>query len=185
MKKNSAFTALAVVGALAFIPACASRDIQQARSSETVRGETWTVQQQPPSQTIQQQPPSQTMQQRRQMEGQQLTSFEDLEGMRIQNALGEELGSIDKLIVDTRQDTIAYAIVSTGGAWNLQGGKAIVPWNAFTFQPTREGSEQVLILNLPREQLAIAPPVDVESVLNPEMGRLIHEFYGVSPYWME
>jgi sporulation protein YlmC with PRC-barrel domain len=177
MKKTSAFTALAVAGALALIPACASMDRQQARSNE-VKNEPWFVQQQTP-------PPSQTMQQHQQREGQQLTSFEDLKGMRIQNTLGEELGSIDRLIVDTQQDKIAYVVVSTGGAWNLQGGKALVPWNAFQMQPTREGGEQVLILNIPREQLAIAPPGDIESVLNPELGRLIHEFYGVSPYWTQ
>lgn len=176
MKKRSAFTTLAVVGALAFIPGCASRYDQQARSSEVVN-EPWFVQQ----------PPSQTLQQRQQMEvqQQQLTAFEDLKNIKIQNARGEELGSVDKLIVDTQQDKIAYAVVSTGAAWNLEGGKAVVPWNAFRFQPARAGGEHVLTLDVSPEQLAIAPPGDIENVLNPEMGRRIHQFYGVSPYWME
>jgi sporulation protein YlmC with PRC-barrel domain len=175
MKKKSTFTALAIAAVLAFIPACASRYDQQTRSSEVVN-EPWFVHQQ-------EQQPSQTMQQRLPMDGQQLTDFEDLKNIRVQNSLGEELGSVDKLIVDTQLDRIAYAVVSTGGAWNLEGGKAVVPWNAFQFQPARDGGEQVLILNIPREQLAIAPPGDIENVLNPELGRQIHEFYGVSPYW--
>jgi sporulation protein YlmC with PRC-barrel domain len=177
MKKKSIFTALAIAGALAFIPGCA-RETPMARSNEVVN-EPWFVHGQ------QQQQPSQTMQQRPLTEERLLTNFDNLKGMKIQNSRGEELGSVDKLIVDIQLDKIAYAVVSTGGIWNLEGGKAVVPWNAFQLLPARDGGEQVLILNVAPEQLAIAPPGDIEQVLSAEMGRRIHQFYGVSPYWTE
>jgi sporulation protein YlmC with PRC-barrel domain len=178
MKRKIALTALAVAGAVGFIPACASRYDQQAQTSETVN-QPWFVETQPTDQ----QSRTQAIQQRQQLNEQQLASAEDLKDMKIQNAQGEDIGAVDKVIVDTQQDKIAYLVVSTGGFWGMGGQKAVVPWNAFQIQQGAR-NEPVLVLNVPQERLRDAPRGDIDA-LDREQAQEIHQFYGVSPYWTE
>lgn len=182
MKKNIVFTAVALAGSLALAPhAWAQQYDQQQRSQQRQQQPGYTGQQQK-----RQQQTNTTQQQSRY--SQQLAAVDDVKDMKIQNAQGEDLGSIDKVVVDTQQGRIAYLVVSTGGLWGLGGEKAIVPWNAFQMRQgrDREAENQVLVLNLPKEQLKNAPHGDFETVLTDrDQARQVHQFYGVSPYWEE
>lgn len=189
MKNKIVLTAATIAGVVAFVPAYASRYDQQARTQGSVN-EPWFVKAEPPPQFAQarqqdQQPQSQAMQQGQQTEGQQLTSFEEIKEMSIQNAQGDDLGSIDKLIVDTQREKIAYVVVSTSGIWDFGGQTAIVPWNAFQIQSGGDRGERVLVLDMSQQDLMSAPRGDIGKVIDPEQARMIHKFYGVSPYWTE
>ncbi len=139
---------------------------------------------------------------------QQLLTADKLNGMQIQNQQGEDIGSVDQVILDAKEGKLAYVVVSTGGLWGIGGQKAIVPWNALHLQSEQalqrqtaqqqgqagqqgqtaqqgqaQQGQQVLVLNVQKDQLKNAPQGDLQNVLDRQQGVQIHKFYGVAPYW--
>jgi sporulation protein YlmC with PRC-barrel domain len=172
--KRLVFTAMALAGTVAFGTAWAQQmDQRQSQQKESYG----TQQKQKPGEMSQQQRPGQ------QQYAQQLQTADEIEGMKIQNAQGEDLGTVEKVVADTQQGRIAYLVVDTGGLWGIGGEKAVVPWTAFQMRQGREADEQILMLNLPKEQLKNAPQGDIEQITSRDQARQIHEFYGVAPYW--
>ncbi len=97
-------------------------------------------------------------------------------GNRVDNAQGDEIGTISKLIVDDTTGQIGYAIVKSSG---MGGEHYIVPWNALSQRPQTEK----FILHISQDKLKEAPTGD--TVADREEGMKIHQFYGVAPYWEE
>jgi sporulation protein YlmC with PRC-barrel domain len=113
--------------------------------------------------------------------GQKLKKADDLTGMNIQNLQGEELGSIDSLVIDVEQGQVAYVIVSAGGLLGVGGEDRAIPFNALRIDPTQE---DVLTLDIDQQRFENAPVAEVDQ-LDRQRGQEIHQFYGVSPYWEE
>ncbi|MBE0597547.1 MAG: PRC-barrel domain-containing protein, partial [Desulfuromonadales bacterium] len=183
--RKDLFTALALAGALAIAPAAWG---QQAtpRGTESQPGYGQQRSEQPAAgQQQRQQATEQQRQQARDQYSQQLTTIDDLKGMDIQTAQGESLGSVDKVVIDTKEGKVAYVVVTTGGLWGIGGEQAVVPWNAFQMRQAQDQDEQVLVLSFQEEQLKNAPEADVEQGINRQQAQQIHQFYGVSPYWEE
>lgn len=120
---------------------------------------------------------------------QQLSVAENLQGVKVHDPQGHEIGSVDQLIVDPGAGKLAYVVISPEDSAT---GKEplIVPWNALQVgatgeEPEAAAAEPSLVLDLPQEELQKAPRGDLESVLDRRQGEKIHQFYGVSPYWQE
>jgi sporulation protein YlmC with PRC-barrel domain len=112
---------------------------------------------------------------------QNLKKADDITGMNIHNLQGENLGSIDSLVIDVQQGQIAYVIVSAGGLLGVGGEDRAIPFNALRIDPMQE---DVLTLDIDQQRFENAPVVDVDQ-LDRQRGQEIHQFYGVSPYWEE
>ncbi len=144
-------------------------------------------QQQKQQQTGQEQPKMAAGQQKQDQYAQQLQNSDDIQGMKIQNQQGEEVGSIDKVVIDTQAGQVAYVVLTSGGFWGIGGEKVVVPWNALKMQPTEQAQAgqqgPVLVLNVTKDQLKQAPQGDLKKTLDRNQGREIHQYYGVSPYW--
>jgi sporulation protein YlmC with PRC-barrel domain len=112
---------------------------------------------------------------------QTLKKADDITGMNIHNLQGENLGSIDSLVVDIQQGQVAYVIVSAGGVLGVGGEDRAIPFNALQFDPMQE---DVLTLDIDQQRFENAPVAEVDQ-LDRQRGQEIHQFFGVSPYWEE
>ncbi len=111
----------------------------------------------------------------------QIQAAEDLEGMKIKSAQGEELGEIEQLLVDTQEGRIGYVIVSSGEILGMAGEKYIVPFSALTL----DQQQKAFTLQMDAEKMKQAPKGDIQQAIDREKGLEIHQFYGASPYWEE
>jgi sporulation protein YlmC with PRC-barrel domain len=80
----------------------------------------------------------------------------ELVGYNVTNTEGEDLGEIEDLMIDWRQDQIAYAILSFGGFLELGEKWFAIPLNELTLDPI----EQRLIFDVEPEVLETAPGFD-------------------------
>ncbi len=105
-------------------------------------------------------------------------------GAKVINSGGEDLGKIEDLVIDTRNNRVAYAILSFGGLLGVGDKHFAIPWEALAF----DLSEKVAVLNVDKDRLSNAPGFDKDSW--PDMGdtrwgTTLHQHYGYKPYWEE
>lgn len=175
MKKQYA---IALAAILAGGTLCAS-GVLAAQEEQTARGYGATSGQTQEQQDLEKQQQTSGKQPGQQSEFKALSS---LSGMQIQNQQGQQLGSIDQVLVDMNQGRLAFVVVN-GGATAAGGEKYVVPWQMVRTSPQQDG----LILNVSSlDQLRpIAAGEQLEQTLTRQSGREIFQFYGVSPYWEE
>lgn len=109
-------------------------------------------------------------------------SSSSLEGDRVRNSAGEDLGKIEDIMIDIPSGRIAYAVISFGGFLGLGDKLFAVPWDAFTLD---EGSKE-FILNVEKKALEDAPGFDKDNwpdMADPDFGSQVYGHYGYKPYW--
>jgi len=109
-------------------------------------------------------------------------SADTLAGDRVHNSAGEDLGSIEEIMLDIPTGRIAYAVLSFGGFLGIGNKLFAVPWNAMRID---EG-EHEFILDVDRQTLESAPGFDKDNwpdMADPAFGREIYEHYGTKPHW--
>ncbi len=111
-----------------------------------------------------------------------------LTNLTVVDAQGEEIGTVDQVVLDAREGRIGFIVVTTGGVLGVGGERSIVPWGAVQYQerPAQQGEdgEPVLMVNVPQERLMAAPHGEAHDI-DRRYAELIHEYYGVAPYWEE
>ncbi len=85
-------------------------------------------------------------------------------GAKVMNAAKEDLGKIEDLVIDLRDGSVAYAILSFGGFLGLGDKHFAIPWSVIEFRP----SENCAVLKLDKERLQHAPGFN--AGVWPEMG---------------
>jgi sporulation protein YlmC with PRC-barrel domain len=180
MKKSIYVSALAAGCSLLFAAGGIAAE-QKSQSEQQMERERQGVSQQQEQQKEQQQA-RQEGQQKSQY-AQQLMTANEIEGMKIQNQQGEEIGSVDKVVLDSQDGQIAYVVVTSGGFWGMGGEKAVIPWKAVQLQQQAEGDKPMLMVNVSKEQLKNAPQGDIQEILDRRQAEQIHQYYGVAPYW--
>lgn len=103
-------------------------------------------------------------------------------GNRVRSAEGEDLGSIEELMIDLEHGKVAYAVLSFGGFLGLREKYYAVPWPAFRLAPR----DNEFVLDVPRSKLENAPGFDKRQWPNAvERDWLtdIYQYYEVEPYW--
>lgn len=78
---------------------------------------------------------------------------DSLVGAVVRNDQGDELGKVDKFLVDDGSGQITNVVLSHGAFFGLWRKKFSVPWEVFKF----DERENVLILNMDKEFLQRAP----------------------------
>ncbi len=105
-----------------------------------------------------------------------------LVGSAVQNPWGEDLGTIEDLVIDMDEGHIVYAILSFGGFLGLGSELFAVPWEALIPRPI----EGIFVLNVTREKLQAASGFSREEWPIPgdrEWGIGIYDSYGFPPPW--
>lgn len=109
-------------------------------------------------------------------------SAHSLEGDRVRNPAGEDLGKVEELMLDLDSGRIAYVVVSFGGFLGIGDKLFAIPWDAFTI----DVGEQEFILDVDRQTLENAPGFDKNN--RPDMAdsawaSKVHTHYGQKPSW--
>ena len=101
-----------------------------------------------------------------------------IESLKVQNAAGEELGTIKDLVIDFNSGKVLYAALDFGSFLGIGGKLFAVPWNSFKYV---EGSgERHLQLNVNKEQLKNAPGFDKNhwpDMETPNWSKEIDKYY--------
>jgi sporulation protein YlmC with PRC-barrel domain len=101
----------------------------------------------PSAQTTTPSSPSQSVQQSN------LLSSSTLVGATVKNPEGEELGSIQELLIDPQSGRVSAAVLSVGGVLGMGAKRVAISWETF-----RSGlGEGELVASLSKEQLENAP----------------------------
>jgi hypothetical protein len=103
-------------------------------------------------------------------------------GAKVINANREDLGTIDDLVLDVRDNRIAYAILSFGGILGLGDKQFAVPWEALAL----DLSEKIAVLDIDKDRLKNAPGFDKDTwpdMADAGWGAVIYRHYGYTPYW--
>ena len=82
-----------------------------------------------------------------------LVAADKVQGAKIYSATGDNLGSVDVVIIDEKSGDIAYAILSVGGFLGIGGRYYPLPWSMLRFDTALGG----YVANIDRAQLKGAP----------------------------
>jgi sporulation protein YlmC with PRC-barrel domain len=103
-------------------------------------------------------------------------------GDRVRNSMGEDLGTIEEILLDVQAGRIAYAVLSFGGFLGIGDKLFAVPWRALQI----DTGEHEFILEIDRKALETAPGFDKHNwpdMADPEFSGPVHTFYKQTPYW--
>jgi sporulation protein YlmC with PRC-barrel domain len=79
-------------------------------------------------------------------------------GMKVKNASGKDLGTVNDVVLDVNKGTVRYFAVSYGGFLGLGDKLFAIPPKSFEWK--RDGDKNHLVLNLTEERLKNAPGFD-------------------------
>jgi sporulation protein YlmC with PRC-barrel domain len=111
-----------------------------------------------------------------------LIAADQVEGTRIYNPAGENLGSVEDVMIDKISGRIAYAVVGFGGFLGIGDRHYPLPWETLKYDTNMGG----FVVNLDRRMLEGAPSYsDTEAVgwEDPTWGKRVYDYYGAHPYW--
>jgi sporulation protein YlmC with PRC-barrel domain len=114
--------------------------------------------------------------------GPRLMTASTLEGDRVVNRQGEDLGEIDEIMLDVPRGRIAYAVMSSGGFLGMGDKLFAIPWSALTL----DTDNKCFVLDVDKQRLQEAPGFDKDNWPNtadPEFDTRVHTYYGARPYW--
>jgi len=103
-------------------------------------------------------------------------------GAKVINTAREDLGTIEDIVIDARDNKVVYAILSFGGLLGLGDKHFAIPWEALSF----DASEKVAVLSIDKDRLSNAPGFDKDNwpdLGNQTWGSQVHQHYGFKPYW--
>lgn len=111
-----------------------------------------------------------------------LISSDKVEGTPVVNRQGEQLGSIEKVMIDKISGKVAYAVMSFGGFLGMGDRHHALPWSILTYDTGKDG----YVVDLDKNTLEKAPTFGAKETPNYEdeaWGREIHDYYRARPYW--
>ena len=82
-----------------------------------------------------------------------------LEGSRVVNTLGEELGEIEAVVLDIASGSIAYAVLLFDDMLGFGGKFFAIPWPALK----HDAAGECFVLDATRERLEAAPGFDKDN----------------------
>ncbi len=112
-----------------------------------------------------------------------LISSEKVEGTTVYNTAGEKLGSIQNVMIDKISGKVAYADMAFGGFLGIGDRHHPLPWSVLKYDTQQDG----YVVNLDKDKLKGAPNYGAGDRMDWEdqaWGRQVHEYYGVTPYWL-
>jgi len=109
-------------------------------------------------------------------------SANKLKDYKVINRAGEDLGNIKDIMVDLKNDRIAYAVLSFGGFLGMGTKLFAVPWRALELKLYEH--TLTITLNVDKEILKKADGFDEDQLpLTYEELFKVYAYYGYQPYW--
>ena len=114
--------------------------------------------------------------------GPEVMASDTLEGDRVVNASGENIGKIRDIMIDVPTGRVAYAVLSFGGVMGMGSKLFAVPWNALVL----DTDNKCFVMNTDKKRLENAPGFDKDNwpdMADPSFATSIYEYYETPPYW--
>lgn len=112
----------------------------------------------------------------------QVLSAGTLKGTKVVNTKGEDIGSIEELMIDLDSGFLAYAVLSFGGIMGIGDKLFAIPWAAMTI----DTKDKKFVLDVDKERLEKGEGFDKNDWPNMsdlEWRARMYEYYGTVPYW--
>lgn len=112
-----------------------------------------------------------------------LISADKVQGTKVKNRNGEELGTIDNIMIDKLSGRVAYAVMSFGGFLGMGERHHALPWSILSYDVDQDG----YVVDLDKETLRNAPTYESDEDVDwndHAWGQQVHDYYRVPPYWM-
>src|SRR5262245_57086919 len=111
-----------------------------------------------------------------------LIGSDKVEGTAVYGADGNNIGSIERVMLDKISGKVAYAVMSFGGFLGMGEDYYPIPWSILQYD-TNLGGYRV---NLTQAQLENAPKYSSSDdwQWNRDNDRRVYEYYEQNPYWM-
>ena len=104
----------------------------------------------------------------------------DVNGTRVYSPSGDQLGSIDHLVIDKQSGNIAYAVMAFGGFLGMGSDHHPIPWKKLSYDTELGG----YVTDISQSQLEGAPSRPDDWRDNRDWATKNNGYYGVDPYWM-
>jgi len=107
-----------------------------------------------------------------------------LEGDTVRNSAGDDLGTVDEIMIDIPTGRVAYAVVSFGGFLRMGNKLFAVPWSALSV----DEDDKCLILDVDKRTLETAPGFDKDNwpdMADSRWATEVYSHYGATPYWKD
>jgi len=102
---------------------------------------------------------------------------EDIRGRKALDTAGEDLGEVDDLFIDDREQKVRFVQISSGGFLGLGATKFLIPVDAIT-----RITEDAVYISQSRERVAGAPRYD-PALVDERYVSDLYGHYGYPPYW--
>jgi sporulation protein YlmC with PRC-barrel domain len=115
-------------------------------------------------------------------ETRELIGSDKVEGTPVYRSNGDNIGKIERVMLDKRSGKIIYAVMSFGGFMGIGEDYYPLPWSLLTYNPRLGGYE----VNISDAQLRNAPKFGVHDNwdwTNRERGEALDRYYKVPSYW--
>lgn len=101
---------------------------------------------------------------------------EDIRGRTVVDAKGEEVGTVDDLLIDTDDPKVRYVVVASGGFLGFGKQELYIPVSVIA------GVDEVVTVDFGQTRKT-AQPYDPPLVKDPGYARSVSGFYGFPPFW--
>lgn len=114
--------------------------------------------------------------------GPSVMAADTLEDNEVVNQAGEQLGTIQHIMLEVSSGRVAYAVLSSGGFLGIGNKLFAIPWHALTL----DTDNKCFVLDVSKERLEQAPGFDEDqwpSMADERWAGDVHAYYGIKPYW--
>ncbi|HJV83695.1 PRC-barrel domain-containing protein [Noviherbaspirillum sp.] len=114
--------------------------------------------------------------------GPEVMAADTLQGDKVINSRGENLGEIEDIMLDVPSGRVAYAVLSFGGVMGIGDKLFAVPWSALTL----DADQKCFVLDIDKDRLKNAPGFDKDhwpSMADTTWANEVHSYYNSRPYW--
>ncbi|GGK39353.1 PRC-barrel domain-containing protein [Salinarimonas ramus] len=112
-----------------------------------------------------------------------LIASDRVEGTPVKRSDGDEIGHIQRVMIDKRSGKVAYAVMSvSGGLFGTETKGFTLPWGVLHYDTDLNAYE----LNLTDDQLSQAPRETAEhydASFSRDWEEHVHRYYNATPYW--
>lgn len=102
---------------------------------------------------------------------------EDVRGNKVVDRSGDEIGSVDDLLIDDREKKVRFLQIASGGFLGIGETKFLMPVDAVT-----KIVADTVYIDKTREHVAGSPRYDPDLIDDPYLNN-VYGYYGYAPYW--
>jgi uncharacterized protein YrrD len=110
-----------------------------------------------------------------------LIAADKVKGTNVYNLAGDQLGSVEEIMIDKVSGRVIYAVMSFGGFLGMGQKHHPLPWATLKYDTQKSG----YVVNLDKKLLEGAPSYDrgAEFKWTPDYGRKVDSYYKAPSYW--